>query len=283
MTRRRLFQLVAGAGILAAIPRSPVKADEPPKRGDVNLAVSIEACLRDFIASKENTLKMAAPEGFEHCYEKALVGYAKGDDPLIKTFKIYVGPFHMTPLELFNRALPGVPCKEEELSVISWVMPFVEKIRREQRNLPDVYPSRLWGKGRVYGEMASDVSRKKVVELLASKGYYAVSASITEHFKQTSVSAFGFASTWSERHYAHAAGLGTFGLCDGLITPVGKAHRVASAIVKASLPVKPRPYNNHRAYCLYFASGGKSADTAQITVLRMQLQNIRRVPREKTR
>ena len=200
---------------------------------------------------------MPEAEGFEHCYEKALVGYVRGDDPLIKTYKTYVGPFHMTPLELFNKAFPGVTCKEEELSVISWVMPFVEKIRREQRLLPDVYPSRLWGKGRVYGEMASDVSRRKVVDLLAAKGYYAVSASISEYFKATSVSAFGFASTWSERHYAHAAGLGTFGLCDGLITRAGKAHRVASAVVKASLPATPRPYNNHRAWCLYFTSGGK--------------------------
>jgi epoxyqueuosine reductase QueG len=30
----------------------------------------------------------------------------------------------------------------------------------------------------------------------------------------------------SERHAAYAAGLGTFGLCDGLITSVGKAVRV---------------------------------------------------------
>jgi hypothetical protein len=32
-----------------------------------------------------------------------------------------------------------------------------------------------------------------------------------------------YASSWSERHAAHAAGLGTFGLCDGLITAKGKA------------------------------------------------------------
>ena len=35
-----------------------------------------------------------------------------------------------------------------------------------------------------------------------------------------------------ETHAAHAAGLGTFGLCDGLITPIGKAIRVGSVVAK---------------------------------------------------
>jgi len=38
---------------------------------------------------------------------------------------------------------------------------------------------------------------------------------------------FSYASSWSERHAPHAAGLGTFGLCDGLITAKGKAMRVS--------------------------------------------------------
>ena len=39
---------------------------------------------------------------------------------------------------------------------------------------------------------------------------------------------YGMASCWSERHAAFVSGLGTFGLCDGLITPVGKAMRCGS-------------------------------------------------------
>jgi epoxyqueuosine reductase QueG len=66
---------------------------------------------------------------------------------------------------------------------------------------------------------------------------------------------YGFASTWSERHAAYVSGLGTFGLCDGLITAVGKAHRTGSVIARVSVPPSARPYRDHRAYCLHFTHG----------------------------
>ena len=47
-------------------------------------------------------------------------------------------------------------------------------------------------------------------------------------------------------------GLGTFGLCDGLITAKGKAMRTGSVLVRASIPPTERPYDSHRAYCLHY-------------------------------
>ncbi len=66
---------------------------------------------------------------------------------------------------------------------------------------------------------------------------------------------YGFASTWSERHSAYAAGLGTFGLCDGMITAAGKAMRVGSVVARLQIPPSERPYQDHRAYCLFFNGG----------------------------
>ena len=68
---------------------------------------------------------------------------------------------------------------------------------------------------------------------------------------------FVYASTWSERHAAYAAGLGTFGVCDGLITPKGKAMRVGSVIACLQVPPTPRPYadDEYRAYCLFYSQG----------------------------
>jgi epoxyqueuosine reductase len=60
-------------------------------------------------------------------------------------------------------------------------------------------------------------------------------------------------SNWSERHIAYAAGLGTFGLCDGLITPVGKAMRCGSVVARLALAATPRVYRDHHAYCDFFA------------------------------
>ncbi len=66
---------------------------------------------------------------------------------------------------------------------------------------------------------------------------------------------YGYASTWSERHAAYASGLGTFGLCDGLITPAGKAMRAGSVIAQIAVAPTPRPYTDHHEYCLFFTKG----------------------------
>jgi epoxyqueuosine reductase len=63
-----------------------------------------------------------------------------------------------------------------------------------------------------------------------------------------------FSSTWSERHAAYASGLGTFGLCDGLITPVGKAVRLGSVVARIQIPPTQRPYSDHHAYCLFYGN-----------------------------
>ena len=44
-----------------------------------------------------------------------------------------------------------------------------------------------------------------------------------------------------QRHAAHAAGLGTFGLCDGLITAKGKAMRAGSVVARIAVAQTPRP------------------------------------------
>jgi len=44
-------------------------------------------------------------------------------------------------------------------------------------------------------------------------------------------------------------------LSDGLITAKGKAHRVGSVIAKIDIPPTPRLYNDHHAYCLWYAKG----------------------------
>jgi epoxyqueuosine reductase len=48
---------------------------------------------------------------------------------------------------------------------------------------------------------------------------------------------------------AYAAGLGTFGLCDGLITACGKAMRTGSVAARLEIDALSRPYDDHQAYC----------------------------------
>ena len=53
----------------------------------------------------------------------------------------------------------------------------------------------------------------------------------------------------------YAAGLGTFGLSDGFITPRGIAMRCGSVVTNLPLAVTPRDYTSHTANCLYLSEG----------------------------
>jgi epoxyqueuosine reductase QueG len=124
------------------------------------------------------------------------------------------------------------------------------------------YPSEEWARIRVYGEEFNVALRRHVANSLKQVGHAAIAPMLVSNWTIVKSERFSYASSWSERHAAHAAGLGTFGLCDGLITARGKAMRVGSVVAKLSITPTPRPYSNHRAYCLFFADGtcGKCID-----------------------
>ena len=108
--------------------------------------------------------------------------------------------------------------------------------------------------------------RRHVAQSLKEIGHAAIAPILAPNWTYVMSQRFSYASSWSERHAAHAAGLGTFGLCDGLITAKGKAMRAGSVVAKISIQPTPRPYANHRAYCLFFADGscGKCIDRCPV-------------------
>ena len=134
----------------------------------------------------------------------------------------------------------------------------VRKANRRART----YPSEEWARIRVYGEAFNVALRHHVVKSLKDAGHAAIAPMLVPNWTIVKSERFSYASSWSERHAAHAAGLGTFGLCDGLITAKGKAMRAGSVVARISIEPTPRPYADHRAYCLFFAEGtcGKCID-----------------------
>jgi epoxyqueuosine reductase QueG len=219
----------------------------------------IKALVRDFIlTSPHNTMNTTTAEP---AWDDALVGFASGGDQIWQQYKEYVGPFHWTPWEVFNQHCPGESAGAEELSVISWVLPQREAVRKANRRAKR-YPSEEWARIRVYGEEFNVALRRHVANCLKQAGHAAIAPMLVSNWTIVKSERFSYASSWSERHAAHAAGLGTFGLCDGLITARGKAMRVGSVVAKISIAPTPRPYSNHRAYCLFFADGtcGKCID-----------------------
>ncbi len=246
---RRQFLIIAGVG---AAGMGPARLGTPVAQAgriDVDDARgSIEAIIKDFIDhSPENTLKN---RDNDRAFETPLVGFSRGDDPLYEAYKDHVGPFHLTPREIFALTFRHWDVKPEEFTVISWILPHTKATKADNRK-QTFYPSERWARARIFGEEVNEKLRKHVVASLKSKGLQAVAPSLTSQYSIRISPKYGFASTWSERHAAYASGLGTFGLCDGLITPVGKAMRTGSVVARIQVSPTARPYKDHRQYCLF--------------------------------
>jgi epoxyqueuosine reductase QueG len=117
------------------------------------------------------------------------------------------------------------------------------------------YASVEWSKARHYGEKVNENLRRYVIGLFAADDHQACSPVLLPQWSRALSTQYGFASSWSERHTAHVCGLGTFGVSDGLITPVGKAVRVGSVIVRKRFKSTPRSYKNHNEWCLFHSTG----------------------------
>ena len=226
----------------------------------------IENLIRDFIAtSPQNTMKNKTEEP---AWDDVLVGFAYGADPIWQQYKEYVGAFHWTPWEVFNQHCRQESAGAEELTVISWVLPQRALVRKANRKAKK-YPAEEWARIRIYGEEFNAALRRHVAKRLTQVGHAAVAPMLVPNWTIVKSERFSYASSWSERHAAYAAGLGTFGLCDGLITAKGKAMRVGSVVAKISIEPTPRPYSDHRAYCLFFDNGtcGKCIDRCPVRAI----------------
>jgi epoxyqueuosine reductase QueG len=213
--------------------------------------IHVSDIIRAFmIDAPENTLKN---ETGEPAWDEPLVGFSRGDDPLYGQFKQDIGEFYWTPAEIFRITFGAEP---QSLSVISWILPQTRATKSDNRKAK-TYPSERWSRSRLYGEQANVALARHVVDRLREAGVSAVAPEHSPFWQWQMSERYGHASNWSNRHAAYAAGLGTFGLCDGLITPRGKAMRCGSVVAEIDLKPTPRPYSDHRAYCLFYAQNGK--------------------------
>lgn len=228
------------------------------KQASDNPAKWITDCIVQYSSTAENSLKN---DENEPAWEKPLVGFARGDEALWDEFKRDIGNFYLTPSEVFAQAFPNGNVKPEELTVITWILPQTERTKSDHRKEKS-FPSERWSRSRKYGEEFNVKLRVHLVETLKKAGYEAVAPHLSPLWKMAQSEKYGLSSSWSERHASYVAGLGTFGLCDGLITPLGKAMRCGSVIVRLSIPPTPRPYITQHAYCLFYTKNicGKCAD-----------------------
>ena len=197
---------------------------------------------------------MEYPFWGEPIFEDPLVGFVRGDDPIFDRLKEVIGPHHFTPFDImkWQAEKNGVkPPEPDEISVVSFVMPLTRNTRQDNAAAKD-WPSERWAQTRLLGEILSQTVVREIVTDLMGRGILAVSPDVTPCFNKKRYPKVGWASPWSHRHVAYAAGLGTFGMQDFLITEKGCAHRLGSFVVNLKLsPNRRRPEDIH-AHCLHY-------------------------------
>lgn len=184
-------------------------------------------------------------------YEAPLVGYAAAGDPYFEELRRpeVIGPHFLTPCGW----LP------EAATVVSLFFPFTAAVAESNRLDPEL-PSPEWLHARIEGQAFINAMCRYLADTLQRKGHAAVAPSLDKRFWSRSLPAGmdedgnavpGFTSNWSERHVAHVAGLGTFGLSAGLITRRGIAGRFGSVVTSLRLEADARPYTTFDEYCTY--------------------------------
>lgn len=194
----------------------------------------------------------------EPMWEKPLVGFVSGGDPYFKKFKEDIGDFYWLPNQVFKLKFMDSDVSDDQLTVISIAFPQTSKTKDDQK-ISKGMPCERWLRTR--GEWEEMIAKivESIVLQLSDNGIEAVAIDEIKEFSRHISENFGLASNWSHRHTAFAAGIGTFGLSDGLITEKGKAMRFTSLIINKKIEPTVRPYNGHQAYCLFYKDGSCGA------------------------
>lgn len=197
---------------------------------------------------------MEYPFDGERLFLEPLVGFVRGDDPILEEYKKIIGPHHYTPAEVmaWQAGLNGAATpRAADLAVVVFILPLSADTKSDNRSRAD-WAAERWAQTRLNGEIFSQTMVREMVQLLMGRGILAVAPDVTPMMRKKRYPDVGWASPWSHRHMAYAAGLGTFGMHDFLITEKGCAHRCGSFVVNLALkPDRQRPEDIH-ANCLHY-------------------------------
>jgi epoxyqueuosine reductase QueG len=165
-----------------------------------------------------------------------LVGFAEANHSTILNLKEIISPKHQLPLEV----LPDASI------VIVYFVPFTKELAHTNQTAGDI-ASPEWALAYEETNAMFRIVNESLAEELKSMGYQAKVSPETATFDQEKL-----ISNWSQRHFARAAGLGTFGINNMLISKIGCCGRYSSIVT--NLDVEPdMPLEEE--YCLYKKNG----------------------------
>ncbi len=165
-----------------------------------------------------------------------LVGFADASHPYILNLKKLVGSNHGMPREVLDDAA----------IVIAYYVPFTKELAKTNKNGSEL-ASREWAVAYEETNAMFKELNSYIIEKIEAHGFRADISPKTATFSLTELK-----SDWSYRHFAYAAGLGTFGLNNMLITKSGCCGRYNTIVT--NLNVEPdAPVEEE--YCLYKKNG----------------------------
>ena len=169
-------------------------------------------------------------------WDDPLVGFADASHPYILALKEIISPAHTMPTDVLSDAS----------IVLAYYVPFTRALAKTNRNSQRL-ASPEWASAYEQTNAMFDNLNKHLIEFLRNIGYRAAVSREAAMFDRKKL-----ISNWSHRHLAYAAGLGTFGLNNMLITKSGCCGRYITIVT--NLDVEPdEPLKEE--LCLYKKDG----------------------------
>lgn len=167
---------------------------------------------------------------------KPLVGFADANHPYIQSLPDIIRTTH---------ALPSDVLKDASI-VIAYYVPFTKELAKTNKRADDL-ASPDWALAYEETNAMFEKLNTYIINCLEKMGYRGSISPKAATFDQKELK-----SDWSHRHFAYAAGLGTFGLNNMLITKRGCCGRYSTIVT--NLDVKPDAPASEE-YCLYKKNG----------------------------
>lgn len=205
--------------------------DSDRKRGCCEtMKETIKRMIRDFVLDYEGRSDITTRWG------DPLVGFADASHPDIANLKNVVVSTHKLPSEL----LPGAKI------VIAYFVPFTKELAFSNRSNGET-ASPEWALAYEETNAMFRTLNDYLIGILKDKGYEAAVTPEAYTFDRDRL-----ISNWSQRHFAKAAGLGTFGVNNLLITKKGCCGRCGTVVT--NLDVEPDAAVEEE-YCVYKKNG----------------------------
>ena len=159
--------------------------------------------IKAFVSEYENRAEIATKYGVP------LVGFADANHPYIQSLPELISPTH----ELPQNILPDARI------IIAYFIPFTKELAKTNRN-GDALASPEWARAYEETNALFVELNEKLIDFIHAK---AGQAGVTP--KAVTFDQKRLISDWSQRHIAYAAGLGTFGVNNMLLTRQGCCGR----------------------------------------------------------